>query len=121
MKTQKEKALETLLVLSGAFVFVFWITNKKIFLLLALIFVAIGIFSPWLAEKISWLWLKFSEVLGYVMSKVILSIVFFVFLLPLSLMQKIFKKDSFSLKRKSTSYYTERDHLYTGKDLENMW
>lgn len=121
MKTQKEKSLETLLLLSGALVVAFWITNKKIFLLLSLILVFIGISSPWLSQKISWLWLKFSEALGFVMSKVILSVVFFIFLLPLSLMQKIFKKDSLSLKRKNTSYYSERNHSYNGKDLENMW
>ena len=121
MKTNKEKSLETFLVLTGALVVVFWITNKKIFLLLALILVLIGIFSPYLTGKISWLWLKLAEGMGYVMSKVLLSVVFFIFLLPLSFMQKVFKKDTLSLKRKNISYYSERNHLYTGKDLENMW
>lgn len=121
MKTQKEKSLETLLILAGAFIVLFWIYNKKIFLLLALFLVLIGVVSPYIAEKISWCWLKFSEVIGYVMSKVILTIIFFIFLLPLSLLYKVFNKDALSLKRKSNSYYTERNHTYTGKDLENMW
>src|ERR1051326_3476258 len=93
MKTNKEKALETFLVLAGALVIAFWISNKKIYLLLALILVLIGVASPWLTQKIAWVWLKFSEGLGFVMSKVILSIVFFLFLLPLSLIYKLFKKD----------------------------
>lgn len=121
MKTEKEKALETLLVLSGAFVILFWKTDKKIFLLLALIFVFIGIASPWLAGKISWVWLKFAELLGAVMSKVILGLVFFLFLTPISFLYRLFKNDSLSLKKKNDSYYTKRDHLYINKDLENTW
>ena len=121
MKTKKEKALETFLVLCGAFIVLFWIYNKKIFLLLALLLVLIAITSPYLTEKFSWLWMKLSEGIGFVMSKVLLSIVFFIFLLPLALIHKLFNKDSLSLKRKNNSYYTERNHLYSKGDLENMW
>ena len=118
---KKDKSLETLLVLTGAMVLFFWIYIKKIFLLLALLFVVIGIASPYLSRKISWLWLKFSEVIGNVMSKVILSIIFFLFLIPLAFVSRIFRKDNLGLKKKETSYYSNRDHLYMSKDLENMW
>ena len=118
---KKDKSLETLLVLTGAMVLLFWIYNKKIFLLLALLLVVIGVASPYVSKKISWLWLKFSEVIGYVMSKVMLSIIFFVFLVPLAFISRIFRKDVLGLKKKETSYYSERNHLYKGKDLENMW
>ena len=118
---KREKTLETLLVLTGALVLAFWITNKKIYLLLALSLVLIGIGSPFLTQKISWLWLKLSEGIGYVMSKVILTIVFFVFLIPLALLSRVFKKDTLSLNKKATSYYSNRDHLYSDKDLKNMW
>jgi hypothetical protein len=118
---KKEKSLETLLVLTGVFVLLFWIYNKKIFLLLALLLILIGIVSPYLTGKISWLWLKFSEIIGNVMSKIILSVIFFVFLIPLALISRIFRKDNLSLKKKETSYYSNRNHLYSGKDLENIW
>lgn len=121
MKAKKEKSLETLLILCGALVILFWIYNKKIFLLLSLVLVLIGAFSPYLSEKITWLWLKFSELIGHVMSKVMLAIIFFIFLLPLAFINKIFRKDNLSLKKKETSYYTERNHLYIKKDLENTW
>ena len=118
---KKDKSLETLLVLTGAMVLLFWIYNKKIFLLFALLLVVIGVASPYVSKKISWLWLKFSEAIGYVISKVMLSIIFFLFLVPLAFINRIFRKDVLGLKKKETSYYSNRDHLYKSKDLENMW
>ena len=121
MKTKKETSLETMLILAGACVVLFWIYNKKIFLLVSLLLIAIGVLSPWLREKISWCWMKLSEGIGFIMSKVILSIVFFIFLLPLSLLFRIVKGDALSLKKKSGSYYSDRNLLYSKKDMENMW
>lgn len=117
----KAKSLETLLVLAGAFIVVFWIFSKKIFLVLAFVFILIGIFSPYLASKISWLWLKFAELLGGVMSKIILSIVYFVFLVPIALFYRLIKKNPLILKRQKDSYYMERNKEYSSKDIENIW
>ena len=125
MKMKKEndkaKSLETLLVLVGALIVTFWITQKKIFLLLALILILIGVTSSFLTGKISWAWLKFAELLGSVMSKVILSIIYFIFLVPIALLYQLSKKDHLSLKRKKGSYYINRNHTYFSKDLENIW
>lgn len=120
-KDQKSKTLETILVLVGAFVVCFWIWDKKIFLLTAIILIVIGVFSNYLSEKISWLWLKLAELIGAVMSKVLLSIVFFVFLFPLSVMYRLTKKNFLHLKKTKGSYYVTRDHQYTAKDIENIW
>jgi len=117
----KAKSLETLLVLAGAFIVVFWIFSKKIFLVLAFVFILVGIFSPYLASKISWLWLKFAELLGGVMSKIILSIVYFVFLVPIALLYRLIKKNPLILKRQKDSYYMERNKEYSSKDIENIW
>ncbi len=93
MKDSKTQALETLLVLAGALIVVFWISPKKIYLLIAFIFILIGIFSPYLSGKISWVWLKFAELLGAVMSKVILSIVYFIILFPIAFVYKLTQKN----------------------------
>jgi len=123
MTTDKNKAksLETLLVLAGALIVVFWINPKKIFLLLALIFILIGIISPFLAGKISWAWFKFAELLGGVMSKVILSIVYFVFLVPIALLYRLTHKNSIILKPKGSTFYIDRNKQYSPRDIENIW
>ena len=58
---------------------------------------------------------------GYIMSRVLLSIVFFLILFPISLVYRMFNKDTLQLKRKEGSYWTERDHKFTGDDLKQVW
>lgn len=121
IENKKKKSLETLLVLVGALIVIFWISPKKIYLLVALILILTGIISPFLSAKISWAWLKLAELIGSVMSKVILSLVFFVFLVPIALLYRLTKKNPLLLKRKEGSYYIIRNKQYSPKDIENIW
>jgi hypothetical protein len=120
-ENSKAKSLETLLVLVGALIIAYWVSQKKIYLLVALIFVLIGIASPYLSGKISWVWLKFAELIGAVMSKVILSVIYFIFLVPIALIYRMTQKNPLFLKREKGSYYIERNKQYAAKDIENIW
>lgn len=120
-ENNKAKSLETLLVLTGAFIVIYWISPKKIYLLVALIFILIGVVSPFLSAKISWVWLKFAELVGSVMSKVILSVVYFIVLVPIALLYRLTQKNPLLLKRQNNSYYIERNKQYSAKDIENIW
>ena len=85
--------------------------------LLAIATGAIGLFIPFLATWITFLWLSFSELLGGVMSKILLSLVFFIVLVPVATLKKLFGK-----KPKTTdSNWHDRDHTYSAKDLQNPW
>ena len=128
MKTPKgsrEKELETILTLCVALVVLFFITKKQhaYYLTLSVALGLIGMFSKYLTSKISWAWLKLGEMMGAVMSKVILSAVFFLFLFPIALLSRLFSKNNnLQLKKTSTnSYYFTRNHKYEAKDLENVW
>ncbi len=113
---------ESLLVISTGFVLIYIITSSKPMLYIAFGLAVIGIFSPYMAEKIAWSWNKLSEGLGYLSSRIILSIIFYVFLLPISILYRIAKKDLLHLKRSTKStIFVERNKLYTKEDLENIW
>lgn len=92
-------------------------------LIAALVIGVLGVFSNFIAEKIAWVWLKFAEILGRVNSTILLSLIFFIFLTPIALLMRIFKKgDALKLKKPTTaSAYDERNHTYVKKDLENTW
>ncbi|MCB0494685.1 MAG: hypothetical protein KDC79_00990 [Cyclobacteriaceae bacterium] len=85
---------------------------------------AIGVLSI-LFEKIAfginWLWMKFAHGLGWVNSKILLSILYYIFLVPIAFLAKVFKGSSIDLKGNKESIYKSRDHMYSKKDLENMW
>jgi hypothetical protein len=124
-KPNREKDIETILTICVFLVIFFFIGKQhhKYFLTLSVILGLIGMFSKYLTAKISWAWWKLSELMGAVMSRVILSIVFFVFLVPIAWLSRLFsKKDNLQLKRTTRdSYYTIRNHLFEAKDLENGW
>lgn len=123
----REKDLETILTLCVALVVIFFFTKQQhVFLLtLSVMLGLIGMFSKFLSAKIAWAWLKLGELMGFVMSKVILSLIFYVFLFPIALLSRIANagKDNLMLKkkRKDESYYFTRNHIFESKDLENVW
>lgn len=84
----------------------------------------IGVLSM-LFEKIGVLivkgWMKIGHALGYVNSRILLSIVFFVFLLPMALLYRAFSKNPLQLKEEGDTTFVDRNHTYTAKDLENIW
>jgi hypothetical protein len=80
------------------------------------------ILSETAARGIEWAWLKLATFLGWLNSRIILSLIYFAFLLPLAWISRLFTKDPLTLHRKKTaSLFVTRNHQYTGKDLENIW
>ena len=78
--------------------------------------------SSWMATRIEWLWMKFAQGLGWVNSRILLSVVYYLFLLPLALVRRIFQKESnWKLNKDKASFFVERNHTYTKEDLVNPW
>lgn len=119
---QREKHLETCLVIASGFMVIWLISGAKWLIWVSLGVSLAGAFVPILAKGIHWVWFKIAEGMGYVMSKVILSIVFFGFLTVVAFFYRMFNKDLLQLRRKKEgSYWTNRDHSYSKKDLEQVW
>ncbi len=119
---KKGRPTETCLVIATGILVIYLFHPAKPLIYAAIALGVIGAFIPSVAKWIDWAWYKLSEGMGWVMSKVMLSVVFFVFLFPVAMLSRVFgKKDSLQLKKKPGSYWTERNHVYEGKDLENTW
>lgn len=86
---------------------------------------AVGVISlavPYLGDLIVKGWYKIAEVLGAINGRILLSIIFFIFLTPIALLSRLFIKAPLSLKKEEgKSAFTDRNHRYTAKDLENVW
>lgn len=119
---QRTKHIETILVLVLALGVIYWLTEKDGFLFASGILGVLGLFFPWIASKIHYVWMKLAEGMGFVMSKVLLSIVFFLVLLPMSALARIFKmKKTIKLKPEGNSFFVERDFTYDKKSIEDVW
>ncbi len=95
----------------------------EILLPIALSIAGISILSSHVAGWIVWVWDKIALVLGTVNSKILLSVIFYVFLFPIAIISRISKKkDPLILKKRPEgSYYQERNYTYTKEDLENVF
>jgi hypothetical protein len=120
---QQTPELETLGVLSVFFLILNVITHRQLFVHAALALLLVALFVKPLAKLISRAWLKFAEVLGTFNSKLILSLVFYLFLTPLALLYRIFNRNPLWLKpgRDAETLFVPRDHVYSKADFEKMW
>ena len=117
----RTKQLETCLVIATGLMVIWAFLKKEELIYAAMIIGVIGAFIPAIAKWIHWVWYKIAELMGNIMSRGLLSAVFFLFLFPISIIYRMFNKDTLQLKRKGDTYWTSRDHLYSKKDLENAW
>ncbi len=102
----------------------FWIlTSLKLFVFIAAILLSIGLFSKGLANVISNYWLIFAKIVGNFNSKIILSVIFYVLLLPIAIMYRCFHKDFLNIRKDTTkeTYWQKRDHKFGPSDLMNPW
>lgn len=93
-------------------------------LLLTGALIVIGLCCKGLAAYLAGGWLFFGEVLGRLMSGLMLTVVFFVLLTPIAWLYRRFTKNPLQLKRladASRSYYIKREQDYQAENLENLW
>jgi hypothetical protein len=91
---------------------------------LAVVSILLLMIKPGIFYPFTFIWLNLSDFLGKIISKVILSVIFLVFVLPVGLFRKLNGKDTLKLKffRKSGhSVFIERNHKFTKEDLINPY
>lgn len=81
----------------------------------------LNLISPKIGAYMAYAWLKFGHFLGWINSRIILTIVFYCILFPISLIFRLTNKDPLQRKKTSGSNFSTRNHLYGKKDLENIW
>lgn len=90
---------------------------------LHLVVVLIGLISISKAgmNVIATWWMKFAGALGWINSRILLGVIYFVLLLPLAMLTKGEMRKKFQLVKSGLSTYMERNHTYTKTDLKNPW
>jgi len=79
---------------------------------------------PNLYKPVAKIWFGLSHLMGFVMSRVILSIIFVVLVLPVGLARRVIGKDSLQLKKwkkDHASVFKTRDHEFTSEDIKHPY
>ena len=126
MKLGSHKITQTLMVLALAsmviHLFALRDINSSFFRYVAIILIVLALFPQFfLSGFIAKAWLKFGEAMSWVMSKIILTLLFYLFVFPISSLYRLFSKDLMMIKKRKDTYFKERNHLFEKKDIENPW
>ena len=80
-------------------------------LLISLIFLILGLINSKLLTPLNKLWIKFGNLLGSIISPIIMAIIFFLVVTPTGILLRIFGKDLLNIKQKSNknSYWIKKD------------
>ena len=85
--------------------------NLNIYLIIiSIIFLILGILDSKLLSPLNSLWIKFGELLGKIIAPVVMAIIYFFILTPISLMVRLFGKDLLGLKltKQLKTYWIKR-------------
>lgn len=74
---------------------------------------------PFIAKIVSYVWQGLGKVLGFFVSKIILGTVFYFFLFPISLLQKLFTKNRSISNKKKSSYWITKEE--TNMNFNKLW
>jgi hypothetical protein len=111
----------TLTIVIGFTLLSNYFANKQL-LIFAIAIGIISILSEKANDKIILAWNKLAEVLGLIMPNVLLTLVFYLFLTPLALINRINnKKNPLQLKNDANSTFISQRKQFSPKSLEKIW
>ena len=107
-------------------VFLFWKENElyKIFLVVGIALCVAGIAIPVILKPIYWIWMILATILGWVMTRLILSLLFYLIFTPIGLIPRILGKKFIELKWNKTdsTYWNYRSRgVYEKEKYEKQF
>jgi len=94
------------------------------FFLLAAVFLSLGLAAPVFLKPIHKVWMTLSVLLGWLMTRVILTVLFYLVITPIGLLLRLFGKDFLNLKldRNRDSYWIPTKTVkFERKDYERQF
>ena len=106
-----------LLIISG---FLYWKEKEsfQIFLIVGSVLFVLGIVIPVILKPIYWIWMIFATILGWIMTRVILSLLFYIIVTPIGLIPRFFGKQFLELRwdKSKESYWNFRTNEHLKKE-----
>jgi hypothetical protein len=98
--------------------------QKQQFFVIATLLLLANMIWPKIYKPVAKIWLGLSHLLGTMVSKVVLSIIFFGLVMPVGLARRISGKDSLQIKKWKKgrdSVFKTRDHEFTPEDISHPY
>ncbi len=113
---------KTVLVITVGFLVLFFFSKQNLLLYIALSVGILGALSSYLADKIDWLWTKIGWILSFIVPNIIMTIIFYLVLVPTAFLSRIFgKSDPMDLKNSQPSLFKKKDTIFSKESFEKPW
>lgn len=123
-KISELQCRDTTLALTLLILIVWLFIRENVIIYAAMGLLVAGMTVPSLMRLPARLWFGFSSVLGNIMSRIILSLIFFIIVMPVALVRRLLGKDSLGLKnwrRDADSAFVLRKHTFSATDLHKPY
>ena len=112
-----------ILLMIGAFLFFREKGSLIYFFLIGSILIILGVITPVILKPIYKIWMIFAVIIGWIMTRVILSILFFSIITAIGIFTRLIGKDFLNLKSKNNeSYWNIRNKEYElNQDYEKQF
>ena len=124
MKITEDQAKDTgmaMVLISLLFVY---FGQKNHYIILSIILLLLCMTIPGIYYPLAKIWLGLSNILGAVMSKVVLTLLFFLLVTPIGLIKKLFTPDPLRIRewgREKNSVFRVRDIPFEPEDIEKPY
>lgn len=101
-----------------------YFTQNNIYYKIAIPALVLNMAAPMFYYPFAVIWLGLTTLIGEVVSKVLLSVIYFIILLPVGMFRKLTGKDSLQLntfKKDKSSAMVIRDYTFSSKDIEHPY
>ncbi|MBP6024299.1 SxtJ family membrane protein [Ferruginibacter sp.] len=118
----KKEASDTGMAMTLICLLLGYFTQNVIYYKIAIPVLVINMAFPMFYYPFAIVWLGLTNLLGMVISKVLLSVVYILFLMPMGLIRRAMGKDSLNLtgfKKSKDSVMITRDIEFTANDIKN--
>ena len=122
--TTKEQAKDTGMALILILLLISYISSNTNFVLVSVILLIVNMIFPDIYRPLVKIWFGFSNILGTFVSRLLLVLIFFVFVTPIGLFRKMLGVDPLQLKewkRSTRTVFESRDHLFQPEEIERPY
>lgn len=120
----KNQAKDCGMALVLIFLLLGFFTQHEINFKIALVILLLDMIAPIIFYPFAFIWLGFSHLIGTIMSKIILMILYLTLVIPMGFIRKLLGKDTLQLhkfKKGKNSVMINRKHLFVSSDIEKPY
>lgn len=120
----RDRARDTGMAVTLIFLILGLYLKNDVHFKIATIALVVTMAVPIVFKPLAYVWFSLAHILGTIVSKVLLFIVFIIIVLPMAALRRLMGKDPMQLKNLSKtggSAFTVRNHVYTSTDIEKPY